>query len=221
MVSLTVGDTVELQGYLALAQFGVIKFHTWGTVRQRLEKPDRVVFDLDPGEGITWREVVEAAVHLRRELQTMGLVPFVKTSGGSGIHVVVPVTPKLAWQATSYIAARVAATAPETFTTTMSKDNRKRRIFIDFHRNARSATAAAAYALRARNNFPASAPLSWTDLESIDAPEDLNYSSLPVLLAGRPHQPGGFCRNVIHSPWNDTRGRFHGSAEFFRTGGAS
>jgi DNA ligase D len=177
----------DARGFLALAQFGVVEFHTWGTTRKRLEKPDRIVFDLDPGEGVAWREVVEAAIHIGGELGALGLVPFVKTSGGKGIHVVVPVTPKLSWRkahpATSAIAARLAATAPQTFTTTMGKDNRIRRIFIDFHRNARGHTAAAPYSLRARTNLPASTPVSWTDLEAIDAPEDLNYSSLPGLLA--------------------------------------
>ncbi|MET0574784.1 MAG: DNA ligase D [Mesorhizobium sp.] len=175
------------KGYLALAQFGVVEFHTWGTTRKRLEKPDRLVFDLDPGEGIAWRETVEAAVHIRGELEAMGLVPFVKTSGGKGIHVVVPVLAKTAWKkahhATGEIATRLAASAPDTFTTTMGKDNRKRRIFIDFHRNARGHTSAAPYSLRARTNLPASTPLDWSDLETIDAPEDLNYSSLPGLLA--------------------------------------
>lgn len=100
--------------------------------------------------------------------------------------MVVPVTPKLDWkkthQVTSAIATRLAATAPQTFTTTMGKENRIKRIFIDFHRNARSHTAAAPYSLRARTNLPASTPLNWADLETIDAPEDLNYSSLPGLL---------------------------------------
>ncbi len=181
---LTVEDA---KGSLALAQFGVVEFHTWGTVRDRLEKPDRVVFDLDPGEGITWREVVEAAVHIRGELDRLGLVPFVKTSGGKGLHVVVPVKPRLNWRQTHAaaraIAERIAKASPDTFTAIMGKDKRQRRIFIDFHRNARSATSAAAYSLRARTNLPASTPLSWADLESIDAPEDLNYSSLPSLLA--------------------------------------
>lgn len=180
---LSVEDT---RGYLALAQFGVVELHTWGTRREHLERPDRIVFDLDPGEGIAWRDVVEAAVHIRGELEALSLVPFVKTSGGRGIHVVVPVTPKLNWknthQATSAIATRLAETAPQTFTTTMGKENRIKRIFIDFHRNARSHTSAAPYSLRARTNLPASTPLNWADLETIDAPEDLNYSSLPGLL---------------------------------------
>lgn len=175
------------KGYLALAQFGVVEFHTWGTHRTSLDKPDQIVFDLDPGEGISWREVVEAAVHIKGELEGLGLVPFAKTSGGSGIHITVPVTGKQNWkklhQATSAIATHLAATAPDTFTTTMGKDNRKKRIFIDYHRNARGHTSAAPYSLRARTNLPASTPVSWADLESIDAPQDLNYSSLPGLLA--------------------------------------
>ena len=136
----------------------------------------------DPFEA----EIVEAAVHIRGELETMGLVPFVKTSGGKGIHVVVPIKPKLTWKqihtATGDIAAALARTAPDTFVTVIGEKNRKRRILIDIHRNARSATAVAAYSLRARTNLPASTPLDWRDLESIDAPEDLNYSSLPGLL---------------------------------------
>ncbi|MER9336768.1 DNA ligase D [Mesorhizobium sp. M0293] len=175
------------KGYLALAQFGVVEFHTWGTHRTSLDRPDQIVFDLDPGEGISWREVVEAAVHIKGELEGLGLVPFAKTSGGSGIHITVPVTGKQNWkklhQATSAIATHLTATAPDAFTTTMGKDNRKRRIFIDYHRNARGHTSAAPYSLRARTNLPASTPVSWSDLESIDAPQDLNYSSLPGLLA--------------------------------------
>jgi len=176
----------DAKAYLALAQFGVVEFHAWGSLVKQPEKADRLIFDLDPGEGIGWREVVEAAVHVGSELEAMGLVPFVKTSGGRGVHVVVPVRPKLGWKdvhsATGAIATRLAATAPDTFTTVMGKNNRKRRIFIDFHRNARGATAAAPYTLRARPHLPASTPLSWTDLEAIDSPEDLNYSSLPGLL---------------------------------------
>ncbi len=175
------------KGYLALAQFGVVEFHTWGCQLETLERADRIVLDLDPGAGVAWREVVEAAVHVRAELVALGLVGFAKTTGGKGVHVVVPITPKLDWKAvhaaTGELAARIAATAPDTFTTVMGPENRRKRIFIDFHRNARSATAVAPYSLRARNNLPASAPLSWEDLEKIDAPEDLNYSSLPGLVA--------------------------------------
>jgi bifunctional non-homologous end joining protein LigD len=176
----------DAKGYLALAQFGVVEFHAWGTHESHIDKPDRVIFDLDPGEGIEWRDVVNAAVHLRDGLTAMGLVPFVKTSGGKGLHIVVPTTAKLGWKqahaATSAIATKLAATAKDTFVTVTGEQNRKRRIFIDFHRNARSATAAAAYTLRARPHLPASTPIDWRDLETIDSPADLNYSSLPALL---------------------------------------
>ncbi|WP_157018822.1 DNA ligase D [Mesorhizobium xinjiangense] len=177
----------DVKGYLALAQFGVVEFHAWGTTAKRLERPDRIVFDLDPGEGIEWRDIVEAAQHIRGELEAMKLVPFVKTSGGKGLHLTVPVRPKLDWKKvharTGEIAAAIARTAPDTFTTTMGEQNRKGRIFIDFHRNVRGATAVAPYSLRARPNLPASTPLGWADLEAIDAPEDLNYSSLPGLIS--------------------------------------
>ena len=176
----------DAKGYLALAQFGVIEFHIWGCHRQTIEKPDILVFDLDPGEGITWRNVVAAAKYVREALKGIGLEPFLKTSGGRGAHVVVPIMPKLDWKKahafTSLVANTITKSAPDTFTAIMGKDNRKRRIFIDFHRNARSATAAAAYSLRARTNLPASAPLNWSDVDSIDAPEDLNYSTLPGFL---------------------------------------
>ena len=182
----------DAKGYLALAQFGVVEFHAWGTHKNHIDKPDRVVFDLDPGEGIEWRDVVNAAVHLRGELEAMGLKPFVKTSGGKGVHIVVPTTRTLTWKqahaASAAIAVTLAKTGRDTFTTTMGEQNRKGRIFIDYHRNARSATAVAAYSLRARPHLPASTPLDWRDLESIDSPEDLNYSTLPGLLttAGDP-----------------------------------
>ena len=176
----------DARGYLALPQFGGVEFHTWGTHLSHLEKPDRIVFDLDPGEGIEWREVVEAAIHLRGELESVGLVPFVKTSGGKGLHLVVPLKPRLGWKqvhaATGTIATLLAKTAPDTFVAVMGKDNRRRRIFIDFHRNGRGATAAAPYTLRGKPHLPVSTPLDWRDLESIDGPEDLNYSSVPALL---------------------------------------
>jgi DNA ligase D len=176
----------DARGYLALAQFGVVEFHARGTHRKRLEKPDRIVLDLDPGEGIGWREIVEAAIHVRGVVEAAGLVPFVKTSGGKGLHIFVPIKPRRTWKsvhaATGKLAEAVAKSAPDTFTTTMGAANRKGRIFVDFHRNARSATAVAPYSLRARPHLPASTPLDWADLEAIDGPEELNYSTLPELV---------------------------------------
>jgi bifunctional non-homologous end joining protein LigD len=176
----------DTKGYLGLAQFGVIEFHTWGCKYKNLEKPDRVIFDLDPGEGIRFRDTVAAAYFVKGQLEAMGLTPFVKTTGGKGLHVVVPLKPRLDWKkvhaGTGEIAERIAKAAPDTFVTNMAKGKRTKRIFIDFHRNGRLATAVAPYSLRARANLPASAPVNWGDLQSIDAPEDLNYSTLPGFL---------------------------------------
>jgi len=177
----------DAKGYLALAQFGVIEFHAWGCHwKSALEKTDRVIFDLDPGEGIKFKQSVEAAFFVRDFLIGLGLTPYVKTSGGKGLHVVVPLKPKLDWKkvhtGTGEIAAAIAKAAPDTFVVNMAKDKRAKRIFIDFHRNGRGATAVAPYSLRARANLPASTPVNWADLRSISAPEDLNYSTLPALV---------------------------------------
>src|SRR5690606_22897358 len=149
-------SVVDTKAYLAVAQFGVIEFHAWNCHFETLETPDQVIFDLDPGEGIKWRQIVEAAVFVRDYLTRLGLNPFVKTSGGKGIHVVVPITPKLDWKkvhaGTGEIAAGIARAAPETFVVNMAKAKRTSRIFIDFHRNGRLATAVAPYSLRARSN---------------------------------------------------------------------
>ncbi len=178
----------DAKGYLALAQFGVIEFHAWGCRwRDALEEPDRVIFDLDPGEGVKFKAIVEAAFFVRDYLEGLGLTPYVKTSGGKGLHVVVPLKPKLDWKkthaATGDIAARIARAAPETFVVNMAKDKRTKRIFIDFHRNYRGATAVAPYSLRAKPNLPASTPLHWDDLRSLSAPEDLNYSTVPAIVS--------------------------------------
>ncbi len=178
----------DAKGYLALAQFGVIEFHAWGCHwAKALEKPDRIIFDLDPGEGIKFKAIVEAAFFVKEFLEGLGMMPYVKTSGGKGLHVVVPLKPKLDWKkthaGTGEIATKIAKAAPETFVVNMAKDKRSKRIFIDFHRNYRGATAVSPYSLRARANLPASTPVNWTDLRSIDAPEDLNYSTLPGILS--------------------------------------
>jgi bifunctional non-homologous end joining protein LigD len=182
----------DAKSYLALPQFGVVEIHAWGSHRKHLEKPDWIIFDLDPGEGVQWREIVEAALHVRGELTRRGLEPFAKTTGGKGIHVVVPIKPKSTWKtvhsATERVANEILATAPDVFVTNMAKRLRKGRIFIDYHRNARSATAAAPYTLRARPNLPVSTPVGWSDLELVDGPEDFNYISVPKLL-GRSGDP--------------------------------
>jgi DNA ligase D len=177
----------DAEGYLALAQFGVVEFHPWGCRVDKPDHPDRMFFDLDPGEGVAWRDVVEAAQAVGEELTRLGLTPFVKTSGGKGIHVVVPLNRRHGWkevhETSGRIAASLARKSPGTFVATMGKRERRNRIYVDFHRNARSATAAGVFTLRARKGLPASAPLAWDDLASIDDPADLNYATLPSFLS--------------------------------------
>ncbi len=176
----------DASGFLGLAQFGVVEFHPWGCRVDKVERPDLMFFDLDPGEGVSWRNVKQAALPVRDHLRRMGLTAFAKTSGKKGIHVVVPIKREIGWkelhERSGKIAGEIATAHPDTFTTNMAKSKRNRRIFLDFHRNARSATAVGVYSLRAVRGLPASTPVAWDDLASIDAPEDLNYATVPEFL---------------------------------------
>jgi DNA ligase D len=174
------------RGLLALAQFGAVEFHSWGCRVDQPERPDRIVFDLDPDESLPWRDVVDAAFQLREVLQDLGFVPFIKTTGGKGLHVVLALARRQGWPEVRRFAEAFATTMarrhPTRFTSNMAKTHRRGRIFLDYLRNARSATAVAAYSLRARPGVPASTPVSWEELREIDHPADLNYATVPVRL---------------------------------------
>jgi DNA ligase D len=177
----------DARGLLALAQFGAVEFHSWGCRVDQPERPDRIVFDLDPDEGLPWREVVSAAHHVADLLRGLGLVPFLKTTGGKGLHVVVPIARRQGWPEVrrfcEAFARQQAEQSPKRFTANMAKRERRGRIYLDYLRNARSATAVAAYSLRARQGLPASVPLAWDELGAIDGPADLNYATVPQRLA--------------------------------------
>ncbi|HEX5078843.1 MAG TPA: DNA ligase D [Geminicoccaceae bacterium] len=174
------------RGLLALAQFGAVEFHPWGCRVDKPERPDRMVFDLDPDEGLPWRQVVDAAFEVRQGLEDLGFTPFVKTTGGKGLHVVVALARRQAWPEVrgfaELFAAHMARRLPKLFTANMAKTSRRGRIFLDYLRNGRSATAVAAYSLRARPRVPASTPLAWEEIAKIDDPADLNYATVPVRL---------------------------------------
>jgi bifunctional non-homologous end joining protein LigD len=177
----------DARGLLSLAQFGAVEFHSWGCRVDKPEQPDRIVFDLDPDEGLPWRQVVDGAREVRAALQELGLVPFLKTTGGKGLHVVVPLARRQGWDAVrrfcEAFARQLAGAAPRRFTANMSKAQRRGRIFLDYLRNARGATAVAAYSLRARPGVPASTPLGWEELGQLDDPAELNYATVPERLA--------------------------------------
>ena len=180
-------------GLLGLSQFGVVEFHPWGCRVSKIEKPDRMIFDLDPDEDLRWRDVVRAAYEIREKLADLGLKTFVKTTGGKGLHIVVPIIRRHSWREVhEFSKAFVVSMSdrdPSRYTASMSKKLRSGRIFIDFYRNARGSTAVAAYSLRAAANAPVSTPLSWDELSEVDDPKVFNYVTIPRRLAELPEDP--------------------------------
>ncbi|WP_380782268.1 DNA ligase D [Sphingomonas sp. R86520] len=162
----------DADGLVACVQMGTIEFHGWGSSNATLEKPDRLVFDLDPDEGLDFGDTKKAAEHLKNQLAELGLVSFPMLSGGKGVHVVVPLTPEAEWPAVKDFADRfaraMAGADPERFVATMAKAKRKGRIFIDWLRNQRGATAVMPYSARARAGAPVAVPVSWTELRDIE-----------------------------------------------------
>ena len=162
----------DADGLVACVQMGTIEFHGWGSSVAHLEKPDRLVIDLDPDEGLGFDETKKAAEYVKEQLAELGLVSFPLLSGGKGVHVVVPLTPSAEWPAVKDFADRfaraLAGAEPERFVAVMSKAKRTGRIFIDWLRNQRGATAIMPYAARARPGAPVAAPVSWSELRTLD-----------------------------------------------------
>ncbi len=177
----------EARGLLDLAQFGVVEFHPWGCRIDRPERPDRMIFDLDPDESLRWRDVVAAAFDVRTVLEAIGLPAFVKTTGGKGLHLVVPLARRQGWTAMRDFSADVvkalAAHEPQRFTANLALASRKGKIFIDYLRNGRGATAVSAYSLRARPGLPVATPLHWEEVEALDDPAELTFRTVPERLS--------------------------------------
>jgi bifunctional non-homologous end joining protein LigD len=158
----------NIAAVVGLVQKGVIELHAWGATTRDLGKPDRMTFDLDPDPSVPWREVLAAARATRDVLADVGLESFVKTSGGKGLHVAVPLAARHEWdevkEFSRAVAESMAAQAPKTFTARMAKKERTGLIFIDYLRNSPGATAIAAYSVRARKGAPVSTPLQWDEV---------------------------------------------------------
>nr|WP_217345419.1 DNA ligase D [Noviherbaspirillum sp. L7-7A]MBV0879697.1 DNA ligase D [Noviherbaspirillum sp. L7-7A] len=157
-----------LPGLISLVQMGVLELHTWGAREGHLDRPDRMIFDLDPDAGLEWKQVVEGAQLVRSLLRDIGLTSFVKTTGGKGLHVVVPLAPRHTWDEvkafSKAVAAQLEQVLPDRFIANMSKARRSGRIFVDYLRNASEATAVAAYSTRAKPHAAVSTPLHWDEL---------------------------------------------------------
>ncbi|WP_021028207.1 DNA ligase D [Comamonas sp. B-9] len=161
------------EGLAQAAQFNVVEFHTWNARRDKILRPDRMTFDLDPGEGLAWSAVQEAAELVRVLLQELGLEPFLKTSGGKGLHLVVPIQRRHDWDTvkgfSKAVVQHLAATVPQRFVAKSGPQNRKGKIFVDYLRNGWSATTVSAWSLRARPGMGVSVPISWTELHQVSS----------------------------------------------------
>ncbi|WP_128254312.1 DNA ligase D [Falsirhodobacter deserti] len=174
---------VDASGLVGAAQMGTVEFHPWGARSDRLDRPERLVFDLDPDEGLGFPAVRSAAMALRDRLGDLGLASWPLLSGGKGIHVIVPLRRTASWDTAKLFAQLVATVmtedAPDHFTATMSKARRKGRIFIDWLRNDRGSTAIAPFSLRAREGAPVAVPVSWDELRGI---RSASAFSLPAAM---------------------------------------
>ncbi len=171
----------DLDGLLGLVDMGAVELHAWAATVDNIEHPDRLVFDLDPGEGIAWDFVLETALQLRGILQEEGLDSWPKLTGGKGVHLMVPITPGMTHDAARAYCRRVAQrlerTRPRLYTTSAAPERRKGHIFIDYLRNGRGTTAVGAYSPRAQPGFPIAAPVTWAQLMRGLAPDAFTMAS--------------------------------------------
>jgi bifunctional non-homologous end joining protein LigD len=176
----------DAAGLVACAKADAVEFHGWGSRAGLVEKPDRMVIDLDPDPELGFGAVKSAALQLRRSFEVVGLESFALLSGGKGIHVVVPLRPEADWEQvrdfSKQFATALANADPERFTVALPKEKRRGRIFLDFLRNHRTATAILPYSARARSGTPVAAPVSWTELERIERPDSFTILDAERLL---------------------------------------
>ena len=188
----------DLDGLMALVQAGALEIHPWGSTLAALERPDTLTIDLDPGEKVGWATVIEAAKDVRARLEKAGLAAFVKTSGGNGLHVVSPLTPKAEWTAAKALSKAVAdgmaQDDPDRYVATIVKAKREGKIFVDYLRNQRGTTAVAPYSTRARPGAAVSMPLEWDELGPEIGPAHFTVENTPARLGA-----------LAHDPWQDFR----------------
>lgn len=201
----------SLEGLLYLVQIGVLELHTWGARRDRLDRPDRLTLDLDPDPALPFSAVIDAAKDVRARLERLGLRSFVKTSGGKGLHVVVPLQRRASWdevrQFARALAERMEEEAPDRYLSEAAKDERTGRIYVDYLRNAWGASAIASYSTRARTGAPVSTPLAWEELDQALHPSSFTVRTVPDRLRG-----------LRADPWTGFTGARQGLTRSVRVG---
>jgi bifunctional non-homologous end joining protein LigD len=183
----------DVAGLIAMVQMGVLEMHPWAVTVEHPDRADRIIFDLDPAEGLGFEEVIRAALEVRERLTALGLVSFVKTTGGKGLHVVAPIDATAEWQEVKRFAkgvsAEMAADSPERYLTKISKAEREGRIFIDYLRNDPTSTAVAPYSTRSRAGAPVAMPIRWDEVKAGLDPCDYTLATVPGLLAKQKADP--------------------------------
>jgi bifunctional non-homologous end joining protein LigD len=183
----------DLAGLVSLVQMGILEIHTWNALADTVERPDRVVFDLDPDPAVSWDRVVAAAQALRTRLHALHFESFVKTTGGKGLHVVVPLRPASTWDESfafsRALSEELERARPKDYTTAMPKARRRGKILIDYFRNNRGNTSVAAYSTRARPGAPVSMPIGWDELEKGVRPDQFHVGNVRPRLASPSADP--------------------------------
>ncbi|HET8656087.1 MAG TPA: non-homologous end-joining DNA ligase [Longimicrobiaceae bacterium] len=183
----------SLEGLLALVQLGTLELHTWSARIDRLDRPDRMIFDLDPAPELAFASVVRGAIEIRERLSALGLASFVKTTGGKGLHVVVPLARRSGWEEVREFARALAEemerAEPGLYVAEASKAQRAGKVYVDYLRNAYAASAVAAYSTRARPGAAVSTPLAWEELTAALDPRDFTVRTVPDRLERLPRDP--------------------------------
>lgn len=184
-------DTLE--ALVSAAQMNVVEFHTWNSTVKHVEKPDRVIFDLDPGEGLAWQYVKEAALLVQTLLTELGLKAWLKTSGGKGLHIAVPLTPRLDYDSVKDFARtfvrHIAKTIPDRFSAVAGPANRRGKVFVDYLRNGFGQTTVAAFSARARPGMGVSMPVSWEQLTSLKSGDQWTVATAREYLSFQSEDP--------------------------------
>ena len=195
----------DLSGLVACAQVAAIELHAWGSRESDAERPDRLVFDLDPGDGVSFAEVVRAAFDVRERLKAIGLESFCRTTGGKGLHVVAPVRPRAEWTATRAwcraFAESMASDSPGKYVSRLPKVERRGQILVDWLRNGLGSTAVASFSPRARPGATVATPVSWREVDETLDPASFTLSTVPERLKKQRADPwAGFAELEQYVP---------------------